>query len=278
MNFPYKLICLDLDGTLFNSGHKIGKETLQTLRSIETSGVKLAIATGRAGFEAQYFARAISKNAYYVAANGAVVGSTADERILFQEDMRRSTIRMLLDISKEIRLYPVFYASDKMIIHHRRDYLTHLLYLLRANPHHFSRVHWIRSGGQLEKALLQTKSGVSKATFFRMDAARAGIAKKRLEAGFELAIYMDSMYEVTEKGMNKSWGIQKLARHLGIQRSEIMAFGDSENDREMLKYVGCGVAMGNASAEIKAIADRVADTNDHEGVAKTLKEVLKTTD
>ena len=84
-------------------------------------------------------------------------------------------------------------------------------------------------------------------------------------------------YDVIPKQGGKTAGIESVLKHYGIKQEEIMAFGDAENDIEMLQYAKIGVAMGNADDEVKEAADYVTDTVDSDGIYKALKyyEVLK---
>ncbi|WP_419151931.1 HAD-IIB family hydrolase [Aeribacillus alveayuensis] len=75
-------------------------------------------------------------------------------------------------------------------------------------------------------------------------------------------------------GVNKAVGLQKIASYYNIPQERIIAFGDEDNDLEMLQYAGLGVAMGNAIPEVKAAANYVTKTNEEDGVALFLQEVL----
>jgi hydroxymethylpyrimidine pyrophosphatase-like HAD family hydrolase len=77
---------------------------------------------------------------------------------------------------------------------------------------------------------------------------------------------------IMHKGATKFNGIIKIAKELNIDKSEIIAFGDDHNDKELLSNVGIGVAMGNSIADVKMIADYICDTNDNDGVARWLDE------
>ena len=82
--------------------------------------------------------------------------------------------------------------------------------------------------------------------------------------------------EVMRNGSTKGDAVRYLANYFGIDKEEVMCIGDSENDLSMIKYAGTGVAMGNASEDIKSVADYVTDTNVNDGVAKAInKFVLK---
>ena len=80
--------------------------------------------------------------------------------------------------------------------------------------------------------------------------------------------------ETTDQGITKETGLKNLASYLGLQMDEIMVFGDNENDREMIQAAGIGVVMGNASDEMKQIADKITRNNTEDGVAYMVQEVL----
>ena len=80
--------------------------------------------------------------------------------------------------------------------------------------------------------------------------------------------------EIIRAGMNKAIGLQKIASHYNIPQDRIIAFGDEDNDLEMLQYAGHGVAMGNATDEVKNVANKKTKTNEEDGIAYYLKEVL----
>ena len=83
--------------------------------------------------------------------------------------------------------------------------------------------------------------------------------------------WSDTGIDIIPKNGGKSAGIQRFLEEQGLERSEIMAFGDGEKDVEMLRFAGIGVAMGNASDLVKAAADYVTDTVDNDGIEKALR-------
>lgn len=271
----YKLVCLDLDGTLLNSKHQISKETLKTLREVERKGVKIAVVTGRAGYDAKYHAELISDQAYYIGSNGSIVGNVSDG-IIYQDFMSKEKLLKLLKISIEIGVKPVFFTAEKTIIHSFKDYVMHRTFVGKMNRKFLNNLHFIPIAKRLETFIMDKNTAIQKVLFFISNKKRGSLAERKLRQNneFELAITSDFCYEVTAIGMNKSQGIKKLMKHLNIKRENIIAFGDSENDREMLKFVGHGVAMGNAPIKIQSIADTITNTNDQDGVAKVLKKEI----
>lgn len=101
-----------------------------------------------------------------------------------------------------------------------------------------------------------------------------------LENQYADAVYQRSwgepwyIIEMIKRGVNKAVGLRKVADSLGIPRERMIAFGDENNDLEMLAYAGRGIAMGNASDQVKQIADEVTDTNEKDGIAKYIEKVL----
>ncbi|GAA0433185.1 hypothetical protein GCM10008983_07300 [Lentibacillus halophilus] len=83
-----------------------------------------------------------------------------------------------------------------------------------------------------------------------------------------------NIIEIVKKGMNKAIGLEKIAFYYHIPNERIIAFGDEDNDQEMLEFAGIGVAMGNAIDDLKAIADHVTDTNEHNGISSFLENYL----
>ncbi|MDU1855219.1 MAG: HAD-IIB family hydrolase, partial [Clostridium baratii] len=97
-----------------------------------------------------------------------------------------------------------------------------------------------------------------------------------LNTNMEIVSSWNDNFEVMRNGSTKGDAVRYLANYFGIDKEEVMCIGDSENDLSMIKYAGTGIAMGNASEDIKSVADYVTDTNVNDGVAKAInKFVLK---
>ena len=84
-----------------------------------------------------------------------------------------------------------------------------------------------------------------------------------------------NIIEIIKKGINKAVGLQKVAHYFDIPKDRIIAFGDEDNDLEMIDYAGVGVAMGNAIDELKSVAKHVTTTNEQDGIGTFLEAYLK---
>lgn len=275
-NTKIELICLDLDGTLLNSKHQMSEESIAVLRMLEEKGMKIAIVTGRGSYEARKYAKHISENTFYIGSNGAIVGGVKHSIMIANHSFTQSHMDELMLFSNNYNLYPVLQAKDKQYISGFSDYIIHIYFTKILQKQSIRNLVFMPFRKRLKKQLDHQKVSIFKAMFFIKNKKKIKMieSKLRKHTEFELAITNNICFEITEKGMNKSRGIQELARYLDIDKSQIMAFGDSENDKEMLKYVGCGIAMGNATNELKSVANYITDTNDNEGISKVLYNVL----
>lgn len=271
----YQLICLDLDGTLLNSKHQMTERTINTLRQVEALGVKIAIVTGRPAYDARYHANLISDQAYFIGANGTVAGHTSMSDLILEEAISKENLRQLRMIAKQIGVKPVVFTRDQTVIHGLGDYIMHHFMVKAFRNVHSKNLRYISKEKHFYAFIEEDNIAIQKVCFFITDHKKANLAQKLLSehSDFELAITSKICFEITQKGMNKSHGIKKLTQYLDIKREKVIAFGDSENDREMLKYVGHGVAMGNAPQTIKAVANAITDTNDEDGVAQFLHQI-----
>lgn len=274
MNREYKLICLDLDGTLFNSHHRISKKTIQLLRRLQKSGIDICLATGRGKYDVLLHAEAIDSDVYYIASNGSVVGRCKDESFLFEDGFSPSDILTFLEACDKLGSNPVFMSLDASIISSYRDYFWHNMYSSMINYRLLKHTVFIPNRYKLKDYLMDKNNYVQKGLLF----VKGKPVEQVLELldQFEVAVAPGGQwFEVTKKGVNKSSGIQKLIRHLGIGSDRVLAFGDSQNDIKMLEYVGCGIAMKNAAPEVKQKADDVTDyTNSEDGVYHKLVEIF----
>ena len=120
--------------------------------------------------------------------------------------------------------------------------------------------------------LAEQSEGPEKISMFFARVSQREEAQRQAEAmGLEVTSSLPTNLELNAGGVNKGRGLLALAKALGFAREQVMACGDSGNDAAMLKAVGLGVAMGNATPDILAAADAVTDTNDRDGVAKALE-------
>ena len=267
----YKLIALDIDGTLTNSKKEITPRTRYALLEAQAQGKRLVLASGRHPIGVYPIARDLCMDSYggYIMSfnGGKIIDCTTDRTIvtkLFPREYLPDIISVLQDSNITVITW-----DDKRIF--ANDTVNDYTYVEKD---------------VLKTEMVVVEDFVSKIKFDINKILLAGepdeldeyqkILSKRYDGLLE--IYKSAPYflELMPFGVSKGSMLPLLLDHLGINRDELMAFGDHYNDLTMIGYAGMGVAMGNGEAEVKKIANYVCPSNDDDGIADTLnKFVLK---
>lgn len=271
----FKLVCLDLDGTLLTSERKIDDETLAYLQKLSRNDIKIAIATGRAAFDARNHAKLVGWNTYFIGGNGAAVGAVNKKILLFEEYMNNFAVEELWATAEKFGIKPVFYTKNYIICTTLRQLALHYHFMVKRNPENRRHVKFAFGKKNFLRRYYKNAWDIEKALFFIFDKEKMNDAEKSLDDSlFEIAVTSKNCIEISRKDVNKSSAVKNLAEHLNISADEIIAFGDSENDRAMLKFVGKGVAMWNAPKTIRDVADDLTESNDEQGILIKLKEIF----
>lgn len=264
----YKLIALDLDGTLKNSNNEITEKTRQALIQAQKQGVKIVLASGRPTPGLRHEAKALELEkyeGYILSFNGARVvdvknGETIYEQTLTIDEAKKSYIR-----AKEYHLACMTYEDDVIVTEDIDDEYVYVE----------ARINDIQKR-KVESFQENLKDPIHKVLLTGKPEYVASIEEEfKQPFGDSLSIYRSAPYfiEIMAKGIDKAASLDRLAKALGIQQEEVMAFGDGYNDLSMIEYAGLGVAMANAVDEVKQRANVITLSNDEDGIAYMLKKL-----
>lgn len=270
----YKLIVVDMDGTLLNTKHQVSKETRETLAKAMEQGVKVGIATGRIYPSARYYGNLLGLSTPIIACNGAIVKDEEKGEIIFSDAMQKDDVIKIINICKKHDIYFHFYDHDRF-------------YIEREKYNSFDFQDWTFKESmedqvgitQLEDAISYVEKNnidVLKITILDEDMNKLENIKKQISqiSTIEIAKSWYNNMEIMNKEVSKGKGIEALAKKLGIEKDEIIAFGDNYNDLSMKDYVKTFVAMENGVDSVKEKADYVTASNDKNGVAKGIKKFV----
>lgn len=266
----FRLIAVDLDGTLLDSKRTIAEENRQAFAACIEQGVRIAIVTGRRFPAARPYIDELPIDPIVVANSGAIIKAGVDGPLLRRRLLSRALAEAVLEIAKSAGIEPV--------VHDGPDAEGHLILrdVARGLPHIGRYLHqttpaptWVPSI-RLERDPVQIGFAAS-VTAIRELAARLSTEVNDISlARTEYPLEALALLDVLAVDANKSASLRFLSHHLDIPLSETLAIGDNWNDLDMLETAGLGVVMANAVAELKDRGFAETKSNDDAGVANAI--------
>ncbi len=260
----YRLIVLDVDGTLVDRERRISRCTLRALAAAQDAGIRLSLATGRMLASARPYAEKIAADAPLILYNGARIQDPDGGVIHFSAQLPRHQALRGLRLAQQFGL-------------HVNLYLGEALYIERVSQ--ISRESARKDGveqvvvGDLVGFLADQPADPIKLLLIGSDERLEGFAAAYCDGakGLPHLVRSEPTYlEIQPQGITKGAGLVRLCQLVGIEVSAAVAFGDGLNDLEMIQVAGLGVAMGNAHGHLKRAAKVIAPANDEDGVAEVL--------
>lgn len=271
----YRLVALDLDGTLLDSTLQIRRQTVDALQRIRARGVQVMIVTGRHHTATHAYWHQLELDLPAICCNGTYVYDFRNHRPLVGNPLTREEARELLAVVREHPVHVGVYVDEAMTYEVDAPHLAGMrrwgatlpeAVRPRVKPvESFDRL--IEEAAAIWKFLLASDDPEALATCERAIGTRPGFACVRSSR---------ARADVSRAGNSKGQRLAEYISQKGILPQEVIAFGDQDNDREMLKLAGLGVAMGNSHAKVRECADWVADSNDSDAIAEVLERFVLT--
>ena len=266
----YKLLVLDVDGTLLNDEREISKRTLAALLKVQQMGVRIVLASGRPTYGLMPLAKTLELGNYggfVLSYNGCQIIKAQNGEILFE---RRINPEMLPYLEKKARKngFAIFTYHDDTLITDSPDN------------------EYIKNEALLNNLKIIKEDEFSTAIDFAPCKCMLVSDKEKALIGLEqhwekrLAGTLDAFrsepyfLEVVPCGVNKAYTLGALLEHLGVTREEVIAVGDGVCDVTMLQLAGMGVAMGHSQDSVKVCADYVTASNEEDGVALAVEKLI----
>lgn len=271
----YKLIAFDLDGTFLDKDKNIPPRNLAAIKKAAEAGLYIVPATGRIMGGMPQTIRDLPFIRYCITVNGANVYDRQEEKDIFSVQIEPAlAVRVYEYLDRFEGMYDCY--KDNWGFISRSMYEAADKYV--PDPGILLLIKKLRTPvDDLKKYLSEKNEPIQKLQMFFKDPDERLMVIDELPKLFPQLVVSSSIkmnIEINNIEADKGKGLAALCRHLGIEREEVIAFGDGTNDTSMIKYAGLGVAMGNASPEVKAAADRITETNENAGVADVLEEIL----
>lgn len=288
----YKMITVDLDGTMLNSYGEVTESTKRIIKQTIKKGTEVVIASGRSIDSIKTIAEEIGSSKYIIAGNGAVVYDIKNEKILYEKYIPKSKALDIIKTCEENSIYYNVYTNKSIIADSLR---YNVLYYYKENMKkvdskktHITLVENIQKyveEMQNEKIMKIFICDGTKSVFdsiirrFKelsdlevLDVSH--MSRKVIQHG-TVEVPIEYYYtEISMKNVDKWYAIEFLINKLGIKKEELIAIGDNVNDKKMIEQAGMGVVMKGSTPTVTEIADFITDDNNNEGVAKAIEKFI----
>ncbi|HDX9580695.1 TPA: HAD family phosphatase [Bacillus pseudomycoides] len=268
----YRLLALNIDGTLLLPNGKLQKGTREAIEFVKRKGVYVTLFTNRSFQSAHKVSKSLKLNSILVTHGGAFISSSLDKPLIqkrLSEETTFNIVQVLEYFECNIRI-----SHERFSIGNRQQHAPNLIArtVLSTSEPLFYPVQFVDSVGDAlrDQPVAAPKIDV---TFTSQSEKQRALAA--LQKSFENAHFIECgklQIEIVPPHVSKLRGLQLLGEHLDIELKEMVAIGDSLEDLSVIENVGLGVAMGNAPIELKKAADWITRSNDENGVQYMVKE------
>ena len=287
----YKLVAIDLDGTMLNQYGIITEKTKKAISKAQEKGVEVMIASGRAITSVKRFSKEINSNKYFISGNGAITYDIKNNKILYENILSKTKALKIIKICEENSIYYNVYTENGIIaknlsyntLYYYKDNLTNP----DENRTHINIVENVYDYfEQREEKILKIMICDEHKTVFNSIVRKlkelseievlevSHMSRKIIKQGTD-EIALEYFYtEVSAKDVDKWNALEEIIGLMNISKEEVVTIGDNANDLKMITNAGLGVAMGESAPYVKQSADIIAPTNDEDGVAIILNKIF----
>lgn len=263
------IFAFDLDGTLLNSHGKIAPKQRQIIQELLAKGHHIVIASGRTTVEIRSIVAELkleqSDRAYFIAYNGVITVKASSGEIVASQCITDEDVRAIAAFLEPKKLKMHVFAEKRVYLSHDIEQTIGMDYhddtsITRCEMKNFF------TGKPVYKVLVYADSLV-------LDLLKAELPKDMTDY-FQIFKSASVLIEFVHKLGSKGDALKRLAEYLEVDRSNVVAFGDEENDLSMIAYAGYGIAMGNAKPVIKAAARHITLSNDNDGINEAIRHYI----
>jgi Cof subfamily protein (haloacid dehalogenase superfamily) len=266
----YKIIFLDIDGTLIKSDHTISEATIDIIQKLKENQILVVLVSARPIHGMIKIVEEAGLQGFpAVSLNGALI--FINEKVAFESVIEINVARRIYDYLKQYHTTPIFYNQhswfSEMPDHHTGYEQKITDVPITIEPFNNTIQNWKKQNSGPNKILvIGEESEINE-----IKNNLTGQFSHRLNILTSKQTYL----EIMNREASKLTAVKYLLEQFNLNREEAIAIGDHFNDKEMIQFAGMGIAMGNSPDEVKAAADYVTDTNNHDGVFKAIQYIMQ---
>ena len=276
----YKLITIDLDGTLLNRYGEVTEYTKNIIKQVTQKGILVVLASGRISESVLTIAKEIGANKYYISGNGSVLYDMKKNEILYENYLNKEKVLEIIELCEKNSIYYNIYTESSVIAKSLNynvafynyentkkssDKKTEINivedvydYVKKLNTNKFLKMTICDESKIVFSSILRKLKNISNIDVLEV----SHMSQKKIKAGTKEISVGYYYTEVSSKNVEN------------IEQEEVMSFGDNNNDILMIKNAGLGIAMGHSNEQVKKVANFITKTNDEDGVAKALENIV----
>lgn len=265
----YKLLVLDLDGTLTNAKKEITPNTLHTLIQAQEQGARIILASGRPTYGVAPLAETLQLSKYggYVLSyNGGEIIDWKTKELMYKNLLNHAVLPYLYECAQKNQFAILSYEGEYVLTEHPDDE-----YVIKE-----AKLNGMKTK-KVENFLAAIKHPIAKCLIVG-EPNRLAILEKEMYGHLkeQMGVFRSEPYflELVPKGIDKAQSLAVLLKEIGMTKDEMIAIGDGFNDLSMIRFAGLGVAMANAQEVVKENADYITLSNEEDGVAHVVNEFI----
>lgn len=288
----YKLVAIDLDGTLLNSYGEVTQKTKESIKKAVENGVEVVLASGRPISSVEDLANDLNANHYLISGNGAIVYDMRKKEIVYDNFLKKSQVLEIIKICEENSIYYNIYTENEVLTkslnyntlfyhsentHKQEEKRTNINivddvyeYVNNTTDDHFLKITVCDESRVVFNNIMKKLEKVPNIDVLEV----AHMSKKIIRNGTDEVLVEYCYTEITNQNVHKWSAMEYIIKDMQITPEEVVAIGDNVNDKEMIEGAGLGVAMGNATEQIKEIADITVNTNNEDGVYEVFERYI----
>ena len=289
----YKLIAIDLDGTLLNSNGMISNETKKILQEITEKDIKIVLTSGRMIDSIKSIAEEIGKQKYLIAGNGSIVYDIEKQQILYKNFLKKEKVLNVIKICEENSIYYNIYTENEVLTpalkynvlyYHKENanreekdrtkinIINNMYeYIKNSEREDYLKITICDEDRMIFNSIIRMLKQIKNVDVLDVE----HMSRKNITQGTETIELNYSYTEVSAQNVDKWEAIKYILEQENIEEQEVIAIGDNINDKKMIEKSGLGIAMKGSTPIVTEIANIVTEeTNDSDGVAKALKRII----
>ena len=284
----YKLIAMDIDGTLLNSYGEVSLKNKEAIELALKKNIEVVLTSGRMPKAILPIANEIKADKYIISGNGAAIYDVQNDKIIYNSYLTKKKVLEIIDICEKNSMFYNVYTNDVILT---KSLSYNILFYHNENKRNpedkkikinivddiYKYVEEYGKEDFLKVTICDNDKFVFRSIMNKMKNIKnvdvlevAHMSRKIIRHGseeHEIAYYYT---EITNRNVNKWTALEMLLKKLKIEKEELITIGDNVNDKEMIENAGLGIVTGNASPEMKKIANKIVSSNNENGVAEAI--------